>query len=106
MSEHNRHSIDIKAIDRNLVVALLHKHLPEKTRVWVFGSRAKGTARKYSDLDLLIDIGEKLPEQTKTELAVDFEESELPYKVDVVDWNNISDEFKEIIETDRIKLDY
>jgi predicted nucleotidyltransferase len=71
-------------------------------RVWVFGSRAKGTARLDSDLDLVIDMGAPLPRALRHQLLEAFESSDLPYPVDLVDWWTISDSFRAMIAGDRI----
>ncbi len=105
MNEINEYSIDMQPIDRDLVIKILREYLPENARVWVFGSRAKGTARRFSDLDLLIDVGgTKLDNKIKSDLAWDFEESDLPYKVDIADWNSISGKFKKNVEAHRLEL--
>ncbi|MBV8593313.1 MAG: nucleotidyltransferase domain-containing protein, partial [Caulobacteraceae bacterium] len=43
---------DLSPRDLATVRAILAAALPAEARVWVFGSRARGTARRYSDLDL------------------------------------------------------
>lgn len=96
--------IDIKPEHLKIVHNILLQHLPAHSKVWVFGSRAKGNAKKFSDLDLVIDAGKSLPGQTMTNLAFDFEESDLPYRVDIVDWNTISDNFKKIIIDSRVEI--
>jgi predicted nucleotidyltransferase len=73
--------------------------------VYVFGSRATGRAVKYSDLDLAVDYsGAELPFEIYTKLKNAFENSLLPYKVDIVDLNTISEEFKNNIKNDLVKL--
>jgi predicted nucleotidyltransferase len=62
--------------------------------VWVFGSRAKKTRKPFSDLDLAIDAASPLAYSTLVNLKNDFEESDLPYKVDVVDWHLIDKGFQ------------
>lgn len=88
-----------------IIHRILNKYLSNSSSVWVFGSRAKGTARKYSDLDLAIDVDQQpLSLSMMTSILDDFEESDLPYKVDkvdIVDWNTISDEFRRTILSDR-----
>lgn len=96
--------IDIHPDHLKIVLDVLHKHLPKNAQVWVYGSRAKGTARKYSDLDLAIDCGKPIPNILMIDLKDAFIESELPYKVDIIDWQTTSDDFKEIIDEDRIAL--
>ena len=57
----------------------------------MFGSRATGRARRYSDLDLAIDAGRRLTLDEIAGLAEAFSDSDLPYKVDLADWHNIED---------------
>jgi type I restriction enzyme S subunit len=77
--------------------------VPER-EVWAFGSRVKGTARKFSDLDLAI-LGEApLPLPVVAALANDFDDSDLPVKVDIVDWALVSPAFREIIREDAAVL--
>jgi predicted nucleotidyltransferase len=90
--------IDIRPEHLKIVEDILKKHLSVNATVWVFGSRAKNSARKFSDLDLAVDAGRPLSNQVMTELAFDFEESDLPYKVDVIDWHKIKENFKNLIE--------
>ena len=66
--------------------------------VWAFGSRANWTTRDSSDLDLALEGSYKLKHSTLDALECAFEESDLPYKVDVVDLNRISSNFRRIIE--------
>lgn len=97
-----KNTIDIAPKDLEITRNILTKNLPINTTIWVFGSRAKGTARKFSDLDLLIDTNHQpLHLETMTSLMDDFEESDLPYKVDIVDWNTISDSFRQIIDKEK-----
>jgi predicted nucleotidyltransferase len=73
--------------------------------VYVFGSRAKNIADKYSDLDLAIDCYENnkmLLSKLLLKLAIEFENSLLPYKVDIIDLDKISKNFRSEIETDFI----
>jgi predicted nucleotidyltransferase len=100
-------TIDLRPDYLELVKTILRKHLPETAKVYVFGSRSKGTAKLFSDLDLAIDVdGKKLPTKVLSSLLSDFEESNLPYKVDVIDFNDISAEFQEIVGKDKVLLDH
>lgn len=54
---------------------------------WVFGSRAVGPAKPHSDLDLVL-VGERLLEADTLAAVVEaLSESDLPFKVDVLDWH-------------------
>src|SRR5579872_4702672 len=95
--------VDVRPEHLEIVRNILKKHLSAYTvTVWVFGSRARGTMKKFSDLDLAIDGDKSLPRSIMTELAFDFEESNLPYKVDIVDLATLGEEFQNIIEQDRL----
>ncbi|CAK0778388.1 hypothetical protein CCP2SC5_810011 [Azospirillaceae bacterium] len=95
--------IDIRPDHWEIVRSILLKHVPNY-EVWAFGSRAKWTAKPYSDLDLAIVTDEPLPLAVSAALADDFSESDLPYRVDVVDLCSVSDALKAIVEKDRISL--
>ncbi|MFA6038226.1 MAG: nucleotidyltransferase domain-containing protein [Legionellales bacterium] len=98
--------LDILPEDKLIILQILKRHLPVSAQVWVFGSRAKSNAKPYSDLDLAIDLnGETLSLQLLANLAFDFEESDLPYKVDIVDWNAIDTTFQARIRIDCQALD-
>ena len=89
---------------RRLVRDILAEHLPPEARVWVFGSRATGRAWRYSDLDLAVDAGRRLTLDETAILAEAFSESDLPYRVDIVDWDAIDDRFRKIIVQERVPL--
>ena len=79
------------------VKTILAQHVPE-CEVWVFGSRTTWTAKDSSDLDLAV-VGEgPLDWRTLGRLKESFEESDLPMRVDVLDWYGISESFREVIE--------
>ena len=64
-------------------------------RVILFGSRARGTHRIFSDIDIALDgMGEQLPSNLYGELGERFENSLIPYTVDVVDLIDTTDEFR------------
>lgn len=95
--------IDIAPEHLQLVRQILREHVPQYT-VWAFGSRAKHTARPHSDLDLAIITDQPLPLSLLAALAEAFSESDLPYKVDIVDWAVTADSFKKIIAQDRVVI--
>jgi predicted nucleotidyltransferase len=96
--------LDLPAEQRRLVWQILRANLPAEVKVWVFGSRASGRARRYSDLDLAIDAGRPLTLDEAASLADAFSESDLTYRVDVVDWRAIDDRFRQIIAKERVPL--
>ena len=86
-----------------LIKKILKHQLP-KHKVLVFGSRVTKNYKPHSDLDLCI-LGET--PLTLTQLAVlkeTFSESDLPIRVDIVDWATLSPEFRNVIKTKSVKL--
>jgi type I restriction enzyme S subunit len=96
--------ITLTAEHRRLVLNILRASFPKSTKVWVFGSRATGRARRYSDLDLAIDAGRPLTLNEIAGLTEAFSDSDLPYKVDLVDWHNIDDRWRQTITAERVAL--
>lgn len=95
--------IDVSPQYLETVKAILRRHVPDR-EVWVFGSRATGTAKEYSDLDLAV-IGDTPIDLGRLALLEnDFDESELPFKVDVVDWATASESFRQIIRRTAVVL--
>lgn len=95
--------IDIKPEHLEIVRTILEKYVPEYA-VWAFGSRAKRTAKKYSDLDLAVMTNQPLSLKTKATLSDAFSESDLPYKVDVVDWASLDEWFRETVRKDAVVI--
>ena len=93
--------IDIDPANWRIVRDILQEHVPEH-EVWAFGSRATRSAKTYSDLDLAVIANEPVGLVVSAALADDFSESDLPFKVDVVDWATTSESFRKIIERDRV----
>ena len=95
-------AIDISAEQRETILALLERHLPG-TAAWVYGSRTKWTSRPQSDLDLVVF---STPEQRAQVGALRdaFEESDLPFRVDLFVWDDVPEAFHEKIETEHVAL--
>ena len=96
--------IDLPADHRRLVLNIIRANLPQGTKAWVFGSRATGRARRYSDLDLALDAGRRMTLDEIARLTEAFSDSDLPYKVDLVDWRDIDDRWRHIVLSERVAL--
>lgn len=88
--------IDISKKNLKIVLDILKKFVPDN-EVRVFGSRYKWTSKKYSDLDLTIVGKEKMDWKLIYDLREAFQESDLNFRVDINDWNDIEEYFKQII---------
>ncbi len=95
-------AIDISIEQRETILTLLERHLPG-TVAWVYGSRAKWTSRPQSDLDLVVFAA---PEQRSQVAALRdaFEESDLPFRVDLFVWGEVPKSFHEKIEAEHVEL--
>jgi predicted nucleotidyltransferase len=87
-----------------IVRAVLCAHLPQGARAYVFGSRAHGGARQYSDLDLALEWDRPLGLDTIGQIAEALSESDLPFKVDIVDLSLVDPAFRARIAADCIAL--
>ncbi|MCH4092082.1 nucleotidyltransferase family protein [Acetobacter sp.] len=85
--------IDITPAERAIVLRILNEIVPDR-EVRVFGSRVTGKAKPFSDLDLAIMGDEPLPLETQVRLEEAFSESDLPWKVDVLDWSQVDAGFR------------
>lgn len=78
---------------------MLHRHLPH-AEVWAYGSRVNGDCHDASDLDLVVRnpaaLDEALPNLADLKDAL--VESNLPIRVDLVDWARIPAAFRREID--------
>lgn len=88
--------IDLAPEQLEIVRRLLAVQVPD-CEVRAFGSRVTGNARPYSDLDLVLLGPARLSIGRLAALREAFAESELAIRVDVIDWNAISKNFRNII---------
>ena len=96
-------SIAMKAEDLQIVQGILHEHIPNR-EVWAFGSRVKKTHKPFSDLDLAVMGSESLSLAEMADLSYAFSHSNLPFKVDVVDWASTECRFQNIIRNHYVVL--
>lgn len=70
----------------------------------MYGSRAKWTARPQSDLDMVVFA---TPEQSSQVFGLReaFEESNLPFRVDLFVWDDVPERFRERIEAEHVVLE-
>lgn len=89
--------LDIKPADLKTVQAILRRSTPGR-EVRAFGSRVSGKVKPFSDLDLAVMGNAPLAASVLADLKDTFRESDLPFKVDVVDWAETKENFRRIIE--------
>lgn len=96
--------IQITDTERSIVKDIIKRYLPD-IGIRAFGSRVHGTAKKWSDLDLVLMTKQMIPSQTMTLIKMDFSESDLPWRVDTLDWSRLDENFRSLIEKDLIPLE-
>lgn len=86
---------------QNLLIDPLQKN---KAKVYVFGSRARGTQHPFSDIDILYEENPEYPiEDDKISLIKEaLEDSNLPFKVDLVNAKYLAASYRPSVEKDRI----
>ncbi len=66
----------------------------EKVKIILFGSRARGNNQRCSDVDIGIIPAGKFHEERITLLKEKIENTNIPYKVEIVNLSEVSEEFK------------
>lgn len=72
------------------IIGLLTTLFPD-AKIYLFGSRATGVNQKYSDIDIAIDNKTQIPLIDIDEANSIMEALNIPYKVDIVDFNHVSE---------------
>lgn len=78
---------------------------PNKHKAFIFGSRANNTHSQFSDYDIGIE-GEKLSSEVYFDLIDAFENSDFPFMIDLVEFNQVSHNFKNIAQKNIIPINY
>lgn len=91
-------NVELMENELNVVKSILQKY----PNAIVFGSRVKGCSRKFSDLDICIK--NKIKDYEYELLKEAFENSDLPFNVDLIIYDEIDDSFKKIIDEQGIYL--
>jgi type I restriction enzyme S subunit len=74
---------------------ILFRHVDTKEySFFIFGSRSVGNNKKYSDIDIGIEGKKPLSFGIIAKLEEDFENSDLPYTVDIVDFTTVTSRFR------------
>lgn len=89
--------LDLSREQQHLAHTIMRNRFPgRQTRV--FGSRARGIAKPWSDLDLVILGQEPVSDLAMAEARADFEESDLPFRVDLAVWKDLPHTLQKQIE--------
>jgi predicted nucleotidyltransferase len=86
--------LDLRPEHLNVVCQILRQYIPEH-EVRAFGSRAGGRPKPFSDLDLLALSRQPIEPLRWALLHEAFAESDLPFKVDLIDWSTADTRLRE-----------
>ena len=95
--------LDIRAEDLQTAREILRRRIPG-LRVVAYGSRTRGRARPFSDLDLAIISARPIDGKTLAELANEFTQSNLPMRADISEWREFSENFRRAIANDCVTI--
>ena len=88
--------IEMSPAQLSEVKQILKRYVPD-SEVRAFGSRVTGRVKPWSDLDLAVVGAEPMGWENVALLKEAFQESTLPFRVDVLDWHETSPSFQTII---------
>ena len=72
---------------------------------YYYGSRVKGDYTKSSDLDILLKNDEEVPYSIIEDIELKFNESLVPYIVNISQFVNIDENFYNLIKGDLVKIE-
>ena len=81
-----------------LAASIVRRHLPDPAyRVFLFGSRAAGTARDRSDIDIGIEGLAPVPREVLVAIEEELEEAPTLYTIEVVDFKRLPETFRRVV---------
>ena len=86
---------------KDKIIGILTVLFPDG-KIYLFGSRARGTHSDRSDIDIAIDEGEVMRPRRLGEAVSMFAESNIPYKIDIVDFHSASDDMQYFIKKEGV----
>lgn len=89
-------------IDKNLIEPLKQ----HRAKVYIFGSRATQKNHKFSDIDILFIEDKLMPIDISfiSKILLFFEDSHFPYKVDLVNDQNLAHSYRQSVESSRVQV--
>lgn len=85
---------------KDKIIALISALIPE-AKIYLFGSRARETAKQWSDIDIALDAGKPIDLNRISEVKDVLEALSIPYRVDIVDIFQVEESMKQAIMKDK-----
>lgn len=86
----------VRPAEKQFVIKTILSFVPD-AKIIAYGSRIRGDARRYSDLDIAIESDKEIPLGVLAEMEAEFADSDLPYKIDLVPSNQMNRNFRKKI---------
>lgn len=93
--------IGVNEHEANIIKEILK---PYPYTFYYYGSRVKGDYTKSSDLDILIKSDKEIPTSIMEKISIEFNESTIPYIVNLSDYQKMDKNFYNLIEPTLIKV--
>lgn len=93
---------ELKLLNQLVVLPLKR----QKAQIYLFGSRAAGKYKKFSDIDLfyICAVDHKISGDVIYKIVSDIEESDFPYKLDLVNYDELAMSYRKNIDLEKILL--
>lgn len=81
------------------IVEIITKYIPKNGKIFIFGSSVNNI--DFADVDVGIENANIKPKEMNN-MIEDFEESNIPYKIDLVDFSKVDKNFKKKVKEEKI----
>ena len=86
---------------KSQIISLVTALMPD-AKIYLFGSRVRKIHAQWSDIDIALDTGKHIDHAALDEVKSVLQATNMPYKVDVVDFNGVSEQMRDSITKERI----
>ncbi len=86
---------------KNKIVGIISVLIPQ-AKIYLFGSRAHGNHKQYSDIDIALDAGKELSAVDVDEVKSMLGESNIMKIIDVLDFHSVNSAMQQSIMKDKI----
>lgn len=97
----NQTTESISKETKEKIIAIISALVPH-AKIYLFGSRARKTHSRSSDIDIAIDAGKALPHAAIDEMVSVFSATNIMEKIDVVDIHQVPNEMRDSIAQEGI----
>jgi predicted nucleotidyltransferase len=81
----------------SFAAAIVRRYVPDPAyRIFLFGSRAEGSARERSDIDIGIEGPNPVPLDALSLIHEELEDAPTLYTIDVVDFSRVPEKFRRV----------